>query len=116
MSLDYFVAQKQKRKREEEKVAKEAKLADLKIFNQRQKAAVEVAKNAQIVPVLPPSPVAAVAQDIGIPERSDFKWRFKIGDSVFTDPDTRPRQSLSQQNLDSSLVTLLKPDQIRNLV
>ena len=40
------------RKREEEKVAKEAKLANLRIFAQRQKAAVEAAKNAQIKLIL----------------------------------------------------------------
>ncbi len=49
-----FLHSKTKRRREEEKVAKEAKLADLKIFNQRKKAAVEAA-NAEIVLVLPPS-------------------------------------------------------------
>ena len=84
MSQRHFVAQKEKRKREEEKVAKEAKLANLRIFAQRQKAAVEAAKNAQIDLILPP----AAAQDNGVPERSDFVWRFKVGDDVVSCPET----------------------------
>ena len=56
----------------------------MRIFAQRQKAAVEAAKNAQIDLILPP----AAAQDNGVPERSDFVWRFKVGDDVVSCPET----------------------------
>ena len=80
----------------------------MKILNQRKKAAVEAAK-ANTVLVLPPSPVAAAAQDIGISERSYFEWRFKVGDSVFTDPDTRPNVRGNQGEAFNGTVAEIDP-------
>ena len=75
-------------KRAEAKAANEVEMARLKLKNQLKRAVVKVL-DVEIIPVHPPIPAPAAAQDDVNPERCYFEWKFKVGDYVHTYADTQ---------------------------